>query len=118
MIFAESLKKKKKREDDIKNLKSRFDPRFTMVALNFTGVIKNDFESRVCRQPINFSTPFLSLRTASISEGRRRWPRFSLPPFNSIFSPLEKLRGGGVVVWLLLIDPSLPPLFLNRIVKA
>lgn len=100
MIFAESLKKKKKREDDIKNLKSRFDPRFTMVALNFTGVIKNDFESRVCRQPINFSTPFLPLRTASISEGRRRWILdepldFPSPLQLDIFTSREITRRGS-----------------------
>lgn len=109
MIFAESLKKRKKREDDIKNLKIRFDPRFTMVALNFTGVIKNDFESRVCRQPINFSTPFEPLPyLRGGGDGLDEPLDFPSPLQLDIFTSREITRRGSVVVWLLLIDPSLP----------
>lgn len=91
MIF-----KKKGRRYKISRLASILDLR---RALNFTGVIKNDFESRVCRQPINFSTPFLlpsypnhfHIRGEEMASNPSIFP----PPPNSIFSPLEKLRGGG-----------------------
>lgn len=110
MIFAESLKKKKKREDDIKNLKIRFDPRFTMVALNFTGVIKNDFESRVCRQPINFSTPFEPLPyLRGGGDGLDEPLDFPSPLQLDIFTSREiTRRGSGCLAAAYRPFPSLP----------